>query len=145
MLVKNPPSPTKKFAFATLPKFALLLYKCPTFAFPVTLNALSVPKLVILGCELVVIVPVKKFAVATLPKSALPDVILPLTLKFDSVPTADIFGCDAVINVPDKKLALAKLPNSALPDVRLPVNDKLVPIAASILGEFNCGLFARTT
>ena len=54
----------------------------PTLALPDTLNELNVPKLVIFGCDAVVIVPTKLVA------PMLPTLALPLTVKLVNIPAA---------------------------------------------------------
>ena len=117
------PSPIKKFALAAFPRAALSLIK-----FPKIVNDVNVPTLVMLGCALVVNVPVKKLAVAVLPKLE-----LPATLKLANVPTLVIFGCEPVVNVPVKKLAVAVLPKLALLEFKLPLTVAPVPDTTTIL------------
>ena len=78
----------------------------PPDTFPDTVNVVSVPTDVTLGCEAVVRVPVTKVP-DTLPVDTLPD-----TVSDVSVPVDVILGCAAVVTVP----AVVALP------LKLPVN-----------------------
>jgi hypothetical protein len=85
---------------------------------PLTLSAVRMPTLVILGCALVVTVP----AVAAVPADPvmLPVMVL-VTVNPDNVPTDVILGCAFVVTVPAVAAAVAKAALATMPVTLAPV------------------------
>lgn len=126
-LVRKIPFPTKKLAFAELPKLEL----------PATARFANVPTVVILGCAAVVNVPAKKLAVARLPRFALPDVMFPVTV---SLPDVDIFPADrlpvAVIVLLDEIELLATNALAVTVPIKLALLGPAILLGKSIVSDW---------
>ena len=99
-IVNVGPAPTIKLPLNVMPPTDIvpLVVKFPPVVLPVTLKLLNVPKLVIVGCAAVAIVPIK-LAPVTLPVaeinppvSILPPVMFAVTAKLLNVPTLVILA-----------------------------------------------------
>ena len=112
--------------------------RLPAVAVPVTVNDVSVPTLVTLGCAAVVNVPPTKVEVM------FPALTLPLTIRDVNVPTLVIFGCAAVVTVPAvvaepvvvANVAFATVPVTLAPGIlfsplALPVNTPVLAVNAT--------------